>query len=296
MSAVKRAVTVFLANDLLGEGPYWNPKDRTLTRVDVHAGNRVTCYPDTGEQVTRTLGAPLSFAVPRSSGGFVAGVGMRVVLLAQDGSLRTLADLATELSHNRLNDAVCDSLGRLWVGTMSTKTPRSLGTGEAALFRIDPDGSYEKVLSGLTLSNGMDWLNDGRTLLHIDSDQHRIDQYDVNVKSGRLNSRSTFVDFDSNLGLPDGMTVDSGNGVWLAFFGSGQVRHYSSDGVEDDRIDLPVSCPTSVMLGGHDLRDLFITTSSHRLSPAEATQQPLAGSLFRYRVTVAGRLQYQFAG
>jgi sugar lactone lactonase YvrE len=292
----KRATTVFLAHDLLGECPYWNAEQQSLTRVDVHAGNLVACFPETGEQNSRTLGAPLSFAVPRKTGGLVAGVGMRVVLLAQDGSLQPLVDLSSEVSNNRLNDAVCDPLGRLWVGTMSTKTPRSLGKGEAALFRIDPDGSYEKVLAGLTLSNGMDWLNGGRTLLHIDSDQHRIDQYDVELNSGRLTSRSTFVDFEPDIGLPDGMTVDSGDGVWVAFFGGGQVRHYDADGVEDDRIDLPVSCPASVMLGGEDLRDLFITTSSHRLSSTEAAEQPLAGSLFRFRVTGAGRAQHLFAG
>lgn len=296
MNATGRAVTIFLAHDLLGEGPYWHPERRTLTRVDVHAGDLVTCDPSTGEQSTRWLGEPLSFAVPRLAGGLVVGVGMRVALLDQDGSLQSLADLSSELSENRLNDAVCDSLGRLWAGTMSAKNPRSLGTGEAALYRIDPDGSYEKVLTGLTLSNGMDWLDDGRTLLHIDSDQHRIDRYDVNIDAGRLASRRTLVDFDTDLGLPDGMTVDSGNGLWLAFFGSSQIRHYTADGVEDDRINLPVSCPTSVMLGGEDFRDLYITTSSHRLSSVEAAQQPLAGCLFRFRVTVAGRPQYQFAG
>jgi sugar lactone lactonase YvrE len=221
---------------------------------------------------------------------------MEVRLLDVDLNAVPLLDLGPQRADNRFNDAVCDARGRLWAGTMSTKRPRDLGTGEASLFRIEPDGAQEEVLSGLTLSNGMDWLDDGNTLLHIDSDAHRIDRYDVDVEAGRLSHRTTFVDFDPELGLPDGMTVDSEDGVWLAFFYGGQVRRYDARGREDVRYSLPVSAPTSVTLGGDDLRDLYVTTSSHRLTPEEAAVQQLAGSVLRIRVQVPGRRQFHFGG
>jgi sugar lactone lactonase YvrE len=142
----------------------------------------------------------------------------------------------------------------------------------------------------------MDWLDDGHTLLHIDSDAHRIDRYEVDVEAGRLSGRRTFVEFEPEIGLPDGMTVDAENGLWLAFFGSGQVRRYDAEGREDVRYTLPVSCPASVILGGDDLRDLYVTTSSHRLTPDEAAVQQLAGSVLRIRVPVPGRPQHSFAG
>lgn len=290
------ALTAFLADDLLGEGPYWEPDRGLLSRVDIHAGEVVTCDPTTGLHHRHHVGAPAAFAIPRRQGGFVVGIGLTVQLLDADHRLTPLLDLTQERVENRFNDAVCDARGRLWAGTMSTKRPRELGAGEASLYRIDPDGAYEEVLTGLTLSNGMDWIDEGHTLLHIDSDAHRIDRYEVDVDAGRLSGRKTFVEFDPGIGLPDGMTVDAENGVWLAFFYGAQVRRYDSDGREDVRYQLPVSCPTSVILGGDDLRDLFVTTSSHRLTPEDAAMQQLAGSVLRIRVPVPGRPQHHFGG
>jgi sugar lactone lactonase YvrE len=289
-------MTAFLAKDMLGEGPYWLPESGLLSRVDIHGGALVTCDPTTGVHTSTAIDTPAAFAVPRRDGGFAVGVGLIIQLY--DAQLRAtpFVDLSAEHQDNRFNDAVCDARARLWAGTMSTKRPRDLGTGEAALYRIDPDGSHERVLDNLTLSNGMDWLDDGHTMLHIDSDAHRIDRYDVDVDAGRISGRTTFVEFDPEIGLPDGMTVDSENGLWLAFFGSGQVRRYDSAGNEDIRYLLPVSCPASVMLGGADLRDLFVTTSSHRLTPEEAAVQQLAGSVLRIRVAVPGRPQHSFGG
>ncbi|MDX6324122.1 MAG: hypothetical protein QOK15_476 [Nocardioidaceae bacterium] len=290
------AMTAFLDHDMLGEGPYWLPGLRLLSRVDIHGGDVVLCDPVTGEHRRHHVGNPVAFAIPRAGGGFVAGIGMTVTLLDEDFEPTPLVDIGPERDENRFNDALCDAQGRLWAGTMSAKRPRDLGTGEAALYRFDPDGAHEEVLSGLTLSNGMDWVDDGHALLHIDSDAHRLDRYDVDVDAGRLSNRRTVVEFDHALGLPDGMTVDSEGGIWVAFFGSGQVRRYDATGAEQVRYTLPTSCPSSVMLGGDDLRDLYVTTSSHRLTEEEAQRQNLAGSVLRIRVDVPGRPQYPFAG
>jgi sugar lactone lactonase YvrE len=289
-------MTAFLDHDMLGECAYWLPDRSLLSRVDTHGGDIVVCDPVTGEHERHHVGNPVGFAIPRAGGGFVAGIGMTVTLLDEDFVATPLVDIGPERDQNRFNDAICDAQGRLWAGTMSAKRPRDLGTGEAALYRFDPDGTYEEVLNGLTLSNGMDWIDDGHRLLHIDSDAHRIDRYDVDVGAGRISNRHTVVEFDPAIGLPDGMTVDAEGGIWLAFFGSGQVRRYDVSGAEQIRYTLPVSCPASVILGGEDLRDLYVTTSSHRLTEEEAAVQNLAGSVLRIRVDVPGRAQYSFAG
>lgn len=289
-------MSAYLDHDLLGEGPYWLPDRGLLSRVDIHGGDVVLLDPVTGVHERHPVGKPVAFAIPRTSGGFVAGIGMTVTLLDEDFEATPLLDLGPERDTNRFNDAIADAQGRLWAGTMSAKRPRDLGAGEAALYRIDPDGAHEEVLGGLTLSNGMDWVDEGHGLLHIDSDAHRIDRYDVDVEAGRLSGRRTLVELDAGLGLPDGMTLDAEDGMWVAFFGSGQVRRYDAAGQESIRYHLPVSCPASVTLGGPDLRDLFVVTSSHRLTEDEAKVQNLAGSVLRIRVDVPGRPQHSFGG
>ena len=283
-------VSVFMADDLLGECPHWNPATGLLSRVDIHGGRLRTFDPLTGVQTSQDFEAPLSFALPRSTGGYVLGMGLRVILLDNDGSTRTLVDLSGEIAANRFNDAVCDAQGRLWVGTMSLERPRATGT--AALFRIDPDGAFERVLSDLTLSNGMDWP-DPHTLLHIDSDSYRIDQYPVDAE-GRLGERTVFAETGTGDGLPDGLTIDEDGGVWVAFFGGGVVRRWAPDGREMDRIRLPITCASSVAFGGPDLGDLFVTTSRHRLDEDQAVQQVLAGSVLRLRLGVRGRPGFAF--
>jgi sugar lactone lactonase YvrE len=285
-------VSVFMADDLLGEGPHWNQRTGLLSRVDIHGGRLRTCDPLTGAQTSQDFEAPLSFAIPRRAGGYVMGLGLSVVLVDVDGSRRTLADLSETIADNRFNDAVCDRQGRLWAGTMSLKRPRA--TGEAALFRIDPDGAYERVLNGLTLSNGMDWPDD-TTLLHVDSDAYRIDRYIVDAE-GRLGDHTVFAETGMDDGLPDGLTIDDEGCIWVAFFGGGVVRRWDPSGTELMRVRLPITCASSVAFGGSDLGDLFVTTSRHRLTPEEAARQPLAGSVLRLRPGVRGRMGFDFAG
>jgi sugar lactone lactonase YvrE len=287
-------LTAFVSDDLLGESPCWNADRGILSRADIHGGALVECDPVTGEHRRHQLGTPLGFAIPRAAGGYVAGIGLTVNLVDADFEVSLLVDFSEVRPDNRFNDATCDGQGRLWAGTMSAQKPRK--QGDAALYRVDPDGAYEEVLSDLTLSNGMDWLDDGSTLLHIDSDAHRIDRYDVDVDRGRLSRRRTFTELEPDDGLPDGMTVDVDNHVWVAFFFGTEVRRYDPEGAEVQRIRTPVSCPTSVAFGGPDLADLFVTTSRHRLSTEDAAVQQLAGSLLRYRVGVAGRPSHRFAG
>jgi sugar lactone lactonase YvrE len=161
--------------------------------------------------------------------------------------------------------------------------------GAASLYRLDADGMVTVVLTGVTVSNGLEWSPDGSLAYYNDTATHRIDVFDYD---GDLSGRRPFVQLPDD-GNPDGLTVDAAGGVWTALYGSGTVHRYSPDGALTDVIELPTPQVTACTLGGPQLDQLFITTSQENLSPGE---DPLAGSLFRADVGVPGRPVRQFAG
>lgn len=284
-----------LADDQLGEGPVWLERERRLTRVDITAGVVHGWDWASGERTRLELGSPVSFAIPRAGGGLVVGQG-RSVLLLEDavpgGASRILCAVEPGLDGNRFNDAKCDAAGRLWAGTMSTARQ----PGVAGLYRVDPDGACARVLGGTTISNGLGWSGDGERCFFIDSTTQRIDVFDFDLAAGTLSGRRPFAAIAPGDGLPDGLAVDAEDGVWVALFGGGALRRYDRDGRLDVVVVLPVTNPTCPVFGGPRRDVLLVTTARHRLTPAQAAREPLAGSVLAVRAGVRGGPVHRFAG
>jgi sugar lactone lactonase YvrE len=162
--------------------------------------------------------------------------------------------------------------------------------GAGAQYRLDPDRSVRIVLGRLTISNGLDWSPDGSLAYYVDTDTFGVDVFDYDRDAG-LSRRRRFVETPDL--RPDGLTVDAEGGVWVALANGGAVRRYTSEGVLDATVELPVTKVTACTFGGPSLDQLFITTSRERLEPGA---EPLAGSLFRAEVGVAGLPAREFAG
>ena len=63
----------------------------------------------------------------------------------------------------RFNDGKCDPAGRFLAGSMAYDKH----TGAGGLYRLDPDGTVEQLLDGVTISNGLAWTPGRRhALLH----------------------------------------------------------------------------------------------------------------------------------
>jgi sugar lactone lactonase YvrE len=278
--------------DELGEGPHWDAATGELLRVDITRGRVHRLDPVSGRASSIDVGDLVGFAIPRASGGLVVGVRRAVVLLDPDGSRRTLATLAPDHPDNRLNDAKCDPMGRLWAGTMAMGETQPDG----ALYRIEGGGVVEEVVSGLTVSNGLDWSPDATLMYLNDSPTRQVDVFDHDPSTGAVTGRRPFARIDSADGAPDGLTVDADGGVWVALFGGGQVRRYSPDGRLDVVVPLPVTNVTSLTFGGPDYADLFVTTARHNLDAAQLDAQPLAGAVFVLQPGVRGRPAGRFAG
>ena len=161
-----------------------------------------------------------------------------------------------------------------------------------SLYRLAPDGAVTELFGGVRLSNGLDWTDDLRLFYYADSLAGGVDVFDTDPDTGALSGRRRFV--STSGGLPDGLTLDAEGGLWLAVFGSGELRRYTPDGRLDTVVSLPVSQVTSAAFGGGDLSTLYITTARESFTPAELAAEPHAGDIFACTPGVAGRPPYLF--
>jgi sugar lactone lactonase YvrE len=273
----------------LGEGPVWDAARAELIWVDVDRGLVHRRSPGRAD-VTLDAGQPVGCAVPRESGGLALALRDGFALVASGGGEpRLVAPVERERPDTRMNDGACDPRGRFWAGTMSLRGD----TRSAALYRLEPDLTVARVLPGISVSNGIGWAPDGATLYHVDSPRGRVDVYDFDAAAGAIAGRRTVIEVAPALGSPDGLTVDSEGGVWVALWGGGAVQRYSPDGSLEGRIELPVTNVTSCCFGGGcgDLNTLYVTTAARG-----AAHEPLAGAVFACRPGVRGLPSTPFAG
>jgi sugar lactone lactonase YvrE len=268
-----------------GEGPVWSPHWGGLRWVDMLAGDLLSL--DAGGGVARRhVGSVVAAVRPRRGGGAVLALERGFALEDSDGAVTHLPELwsSTEV---RMNEGGCDPDGRFYCGSMAyDQRP-----GAATLYRLDPDLSVHTVLSGVTISNGLEWSPDGSRAYYNDTATHCISVFDYHADSG-LTHRRTFAVVPDD-GSPDGLTVDSEGGVWTAIADGGCVHRYRPDGVLDEVVDVPARKVTACVFGGERLDELFITTSREGLQEGE---DPLAGSLFRVSPQVTGLPVREFAG
>ena len=146
-----RAVTPAVAGH--GEGPVWHPSFAGVRWVDMHAGDILELAGT--DDVRRThVGTVAAAFRPRRGGGIVlAGERGFVLLDAAMQVERRLPDLWDDPGV-RMNEGGADPAGNFWCGSMAYDERE----GGGALYRLTPDLSVEKVLDGVTISNGLGLL------------------------------------------------------------------------------------------------------------------------------------------
>ena len=269
-----------------GEGPVYSPAWGGLRLVDMFAGDVLTVAED-GTVTRRHVDAIAAALRPRTGGGAVIAVERGFVLEDADGALTRLTEVWAD-STVRMNDGGAAPDGSFYCGSMGYDQR----TGAGSLYRLAPDGSVSLAHSGVTISNGLEWSPDGALAYYNDTPTGRIGVFDWSPDTGLTGLRA-FAQIPEADGYPDGLTVDSTGGVWVALYAGGAVRRYSPEGVLDAVIEVAAGRVTACTFGGADLTRLFITTSREDLAPGE---DPLAGSIFTATPGVAGLPVTTFAG
>jgi sugar lactone lactonase YvrE len=281
------------AHAALGEGPVWDDRENCLWWVDILGEAIHRTDPSSRRDEVVPIGQYVGAVALRASGGLVAAV--RDGFVAVDpasGRLDLLAPVEVHDPATRMNDGKVDPAGRFWAGTMGVDPRPGAGT----LYRLDADLRVTAVLPGTTISNGLDWSLDGRTMYYIDTPTRRVDRFAFDSASGALAGRAPAVAIREGAGGPDGMTVDAEGYLWVALWDGWAVERYSPDGRLDRRVEVPAQQASSCAFGGPDLDMLFITTAQEGFPPGGLPDQPHAGGVFVCRPGVRGRAPFRFAG
>jgi sugar lactone lactonase YvrE len=296
LTAAARTAEVELVLDAhaeTGEGPLWDHRDQHLMWIDITKGMVHRLDVQSGFDESFAVGQHVGALARRSAGGFVLAVrGGFAGLDLVTGRVEPIADTEAATPTNRMNDGKVDSGGRFWAGSMAYSEEGR----EGSLYRLDPDHSVKKVLTGIGISNGLGWSPDDRVMYHIDSLAGGVDAYDFSPETGQITNGRRLIDLDPDHGVPDGMTVDAEGYLWIALWNGWSVRRYRPDGTLDGEVTLPVKQVSCCTFGGPSLSDLYITTAARGLTKEEQERQPGAGGLFRHRPGVGGLPSRAYAG
>jgi sugar lactone lactonase YvrE len=269
-----------------GEGPVW--WRGALYFVDIE-GHHVHRYdPASGEEKTWDVGQRVGTVVPRESGGLVIAGDHGLFFLDEiTGLLTAIADPEADKPDNRFNDGKCSPDGRLFAGTINLVKK----TGDARLYRLDPDLTLHEAFGPVTNSNGIAWSADGATVFYIDTPRREVLAFDYT--NGQLRNMRSVISTAGLDASPDGMAIDASGHLWIAFCHGGCVVCYDPvTGNELRRVELPCLETTACAFGGPDLADLYVTTGVHK-----SIQEEHAGRLFViHGLGVTGLPSYAFAG
>jgi D-xylonolactonase len=278
----------------LGECPIWDEKNIQLWWTDILGAAVHTYSPGSGTIQGRIRG--------KNVGGFALTGDRSVICACLDGLHRwtpgagfTCIATSFEGRALRFNDCTTDARGRFLAGTRYVAETEGGEYDLGSLYRVDSDGSISVLEQDIHLSNGLGFSPDDRLLYYTDSLQRVIYRYDYDLQSGSVSNRRVFVKVPDDEGIPDGLTVDEDGYVWSARWDDTHLYRYDPDGIIERKLPSPERKTTSLMFGGRELNELYLTTASER-GTAVRRNLPAAGTggfLYRLRLDIRGRLEHR---
>ena len=282
------------AHAQVGEGPLWDEERQVLYWVDILSSLLYIYDPATGENRALDVGRHVGTVVTRASGGLMLAVREGFASFdLETQELTLIADPEAHITGNRFNDGKCDPAGRFWAGTMAYENP----TNQGSLYRLDTDLSVHKIFGDVAISNGIIWSLDHTTMYYIDTLRKNVRAFDYADDTGDISNERVIINVPEEIGMPDGMAIDSEGMLWVAHYGGSCVSRWNPNTAQLLlKIDLPVTQVTACAFGGPNLDILFITSAAQELDAAELERQPLAGGLFSIKTPYQGVPSFRFGG
>ncbi|KAF2095716.1 putative anterior fat body protein [Rhizodiscina lignyota] len=281
----------------LSEGPYWEKDanilrfvdivNKTVFRVDLNVG------PSSLQKVEYEISMGITAELASSGDSFLFG-GKHGIGIAKKNSneYRYIQRFwnSEELRESkeermRANDGAVDSQGRFWISAINDPQVTKFSP-EAVVFRLDTDGSFHRMIEGVTIANGMSWSKDDKTFYFTDSPTKSIFAYDYDAATGSISNKRTFFTVEEPGAVPDGHSQDEDGNLWIALYGGWRVIRVSPSGQVLGDIRLPTRNITCTAFAGEDL---YITSAAESDPEKYPESARYAGGIFKCPVRIRGR-------
>jgi gluconolactonase len=202
----------------------------------------------------------------------------------ETGKSYILTGLYDGKPYNALNDVTIDEQGRIYFSD-----PRYLGHEPIfqpgyAVYRLDPDGTVERIVTDGGKTNGVLISPDQKTLYVVSNDngwfdfqrmkqgetlpifgQHQLAAYDL-AADGTASNRRVLVDYAPYSG-PDGLVADADGNLYVAVRAENRpgIAVYNPEGKELAFIPTGEELPTNVGFGRGEESSTLYVTSGHSL-------------------------------
>jgi L-arabinonolactonase len=258
MTEVKLALD---AQNHLGESPLWSAQDQALWWVNCEQPAELHRWqPESGAHDIWPMPQRIGGFVHKAAGGLLLALADGVYDFDLESEALTLRASSPLPPHVTLHECGCDRQGRLWVGSFDHRFPADRGAAGGSWFRLDGN-ALTPVIEGVSVSNGLAFSPDGRTLYCANTPSGSVEAFDLEPATGELSNRRLFLTLAPGDGHIDGATVDAEGGYWLAVVATGTVHRYRPDGTLDQTIALPCSNPTKPAFGGTNMETLYVTST-----------------------------------
>lgn len=280
--------------DLLGECPRWHQETQTLWWVDILKHQIHSHNPVSNIHGILQLKEEIGCFTWCEKGGLLVGTqsGLSFIKNLSTAELTPIANPEADKPWQRFNDGRCDPAGRFIAGTQNPRKDSSFGT----FYQLDLQQQLRPLIGKSWTCNGLAFSPDGKTLYWSDTPNHVIYSCKYDVSTGQVSEQRKFYVVPENLGRPDGGAVDSAGNYWSCQYAGGRILCISPYGELLKNIELPVTNPTCPCFGGPDLKTLYITSASQKLSEEHLAEHPMEGALLALDVDIPGLPEVFYAG
>jgi gluconolactonase len=252
----------------------------------LQAGNIFKYDPQTGETTVFRSPSGMSNGLKfDADGNLIAALGadfggrMLVKTDMETGRSYILTGLYDGKPYNSLNDVTIDEKGRIYFSDPRYAGHEPLFQPGYAVYRLDPDGTVERIITDGGKTNGVLVSPDQKTLYVVSNDNgwfdlqqlkqgettaqghHVLQAYDL-ADDGTVSNRRVLVDYHPYSG-PDGIIADAEGNLYAAVRSEDRpgIAVYNAEGKELAFMPTGDELPTNVGFGrGEESNVLYVTS------------------------------------